>query len=319
MVADRDAAGGDDDVGGRGGVAKGVGDRIEIVRHDAVIDDGGGVPGEQCRKHRGVARREARTGRRRAERHEFVAGRDQRDARSRTDGDGGVAADAGERDMTCGDPSAGRDQMRADCEVGRLAADVAAGLERALAGHRQPHAVARRLLLDQHAVGAGRDGRAGKDARRFKSAKRPVEAGAGRAFANDGPRAGALAIAYRIAVHRGQVVRRLVAQRDDRIRRPASHRLDERDVLDRQRSRQRKQARLRVCDGKQTHTSPLVRRVPVARAAARFGEQPDRLRSPCRDRPPWPCRRRSAARPRPRSSPPSRRRCRASCARSPSL
>ena len=84
-------------------------------------------------------------------------------------------------------------------------------------------AVARGVLLDHDGVGAGRDDAAGEDARGLAGAHLALERMAGRDLARDLERhrhARHIGGAHRIAVHGGEIGRRLRAQRRD-VRRPA--------------------------------------------------------------------------------------------------
>ena len=127
---------------------------------------------------------------------------------------GGVVHGAGEREVARGQATALGDERGAGLEIEPLGADVAALGLRPLDG--DDIAVARGDLLDHHGVGAARHHAAGEDARRLAGPDLAIERPPRRDLADDGEtrrRRRHIGGAHRIAVHGGDIGRRLGAQR----------------------------------------------------------------------------------------------------------
>lgn len=121
----------------------------------------------------------------------------------------------------------------------------------AIAGERQARAIGDDILLHHHGIGIGRQHRAGEDADRFAGAERAGGRGAGGDFAGDRPRTGQIGKADRIAVHRRQRRRGLVAPCDDVLRKVAPGALRHADIVGAERRLQRQQPRLGLLDREQ--------------------------------------------------------------------
>src|SRR6516162_6688643 len=114
--------------------------------------------------------------------HDFVAGREDADARAAMGKKPGSVHRRQQADVARGEPPTRSQQDLAFGEIEPLAPDVTAA--RRTFQHPDPVAVALRVLLDDDRVGARRQRSPGEDAGRFARADMPAEAGSSATMCN---------------------------------------------------------------------------------------------------------------------------------------
>mgnify|MGYP001156232569 CR=1 FL=1 len=206
----------------------------------------------------------------------------------------GVPARQRQCDLRRVDASAGGQQFVALAEIETCPADMARTWL-SLAIEAQHIAIACGIFLQQHGIGPGGHQCAGGYADRLTWAHRSRERVPGSAFANHAPRP-ILAKAQGIAVHGGEIGRRLGAMGEQRFGKTAAQSLFHRHMFRRERSDGSEQTGLRLCK----RNGGLHRIILPARASRRICPRSwpagARLRSPCPCRWPWPYRKLSGER-----------------------
>ena len=169
IIADRSAAGRHQNIGVEIARAPHRLDRlIELVGHDAEIDEVGAFGADQRRKRKAVRIDDLAGSGLGAGRHQFVAGREQRDLGLAINRHQRMVHAGDQREVARGQPMAFGEQLVAQAEIEPLRADVAAFGGGLL--HLDPIAVALGQFLHHDGVGAGRHEAAGEDAGGFAGA-----------------------------------------------------------------------------------------------------------------------------------------------------
>ena len=246
-----------------------------------------------------------------ARQHDFVAGRQDRDARPAADREPGHVHRGGKADIPRRHQPPGRNAgfTRFEVDPGEPHVPVPdAGLE-----HGHPVARSLGIFLDDDGVGPVGQRSAGEDAHRLARPDPAVESAAGLNLPDPAQNHRRCSPHPRHARHSrpsptwwpgGWVTRAPISSA---VTRPSAS-----GSATSSGGSGEKAARMRLRASATgimaVSRSPHSCRPPCGAGGFR--------RSPCRDRPPCTCRRRSAPRPRPRSAPPSRRRCAPSACRS---
>ena len=251
-VADRDPAARHHDVGCRGRRCERGFDIFRPIAHDAHVDHLATEVGQHA-EHRVAVRIEdlARAGRA-AELHEFVAGREERDAQP-----------AVHRDLDHADrrehPEFGGAHALSLVEHDGAGLQILAGLADVLpglrAGAERDVAVGRlRTLLHDHRVAIRRDDGAREDAHGLAGVHGTGVRPAGERGPDDAQRDVGVrlqvGVAHRVAVHPGVVVRGHIDRRDDVLGEDAAERVADVEALDgRDRREEGADVRARLIDG----------------------------------------------------------------------
>ena len=167
---------------------------------------------------------------------------------------GGMVHRGREGNIAIGKPAALGEQHRAAFEIEALDADMLAFARGR--GDGDSVALTRGVFLDDDRVSAGGQDTAGENARGLAGADRAVKRMSGCDFADDfelDRHSGNVRRTHRVTVHRGDVGRRLGAQRRDVGGEHPPVGVRERRGLGRERLRIREHAGERLCDRHQRH------------------------------------------------------------------